>query len=192
MFEDPPGCFMHRQASFITAFFPEDSEAGVDYDWFPMPGESQQPTLFAGELAVVFSNRPEVVDFLEQFMGEEVQCAMGTEPEARGSPRTSTSVRTATPNPILADASEVLTAALPGGGRRIRRLGPDAAAGRIGIVLDGDDGYMQDGPDSLQTHLENIEASWPRSRADRRPMDAGRGAAACGRSRLVPAGGEGG
>jgi hypothetical protein len=22
-------------------------------------------------------------------------------------------------------------------------------------------GYMQDGPDSLQTHLENIEGSWP-------------------------------
>src|ERR687891_984646 len=34
MFEDPPNCWLHRQASFIPAFFPEGVEAGVDYDWF--------------------------------------------------------------------------------------------------------------------------------------------------------------
>ena len=162
MFEDPPGCFMHRQASFITAFFPEDSEAGVDYDWFPMPGESQQPTLFAGELAVVFSNRPEVVDFLEQFMGEEVQCAMGTEP---GSSRISPNINVGPDcysNPILADASEVLTAALAGEGAAgfdaSDQMPPQVGSGSFWTEMMG---YMQDGPDSLQTHLENIEGSWP-------------------------------
>ena len=162
MFEDPPGCFMHRQASFITAFFPEDSEAGVDYDWFPMPGESQQPTLFAGELAVVFSNRPEVVDFLEQFMGEEVQCAMGTEP---GSSRISPNINVGPEcysNPILADASEVLTAALAGEGAAgfdaSDQMPPQVGSGSFWTEMMG---YMQDGPDSLQTHLENIEGSWP-------------------------------
>ena len=28
MFDNPPGCWLHRQASFINAFFPEDGEAG--------------------------------------------------------------------------------------------------------------------------------------------------------------------
>jgi alpha-glucoside transport system substrate-binding protein len=162
MFEDPPGCFMHRQASFITAFFPEDAEAGVDYDWFPMPGESQQPTLFAGELAVVFSNRPEVVDFLEQFMGEEVQCAMGSEPgSSRISPNINVGPECYT-NPILADASEVLTAALAGEGAAgfdaSDQMPPQVGSGSFWTEMMG---YMQDGPDSLQTHLENIEASWP-------------------------------
>ena len=70
MFNDPPGCFLHRQASFINAEFPEGTEAGVDYDWFPLPPIDQEGTLFAGELTVVGTNgaRPEVVDFLERFI----------------------------------------------------------------------------------------------------------------------------
>ena len=147
MFEDPPGCFMHRQASFITAFFGE-AEAGVDYDWFPMPGESQQPTLFAGELAVVFSNRPEVVEFLEAFMGEEVQCAMGTEP---GSSRISPNINVGPDcysNPILADASEVLTAALAGEGAAgfdaSDQMPPQVGSGSFWTEMLG---YMEDEPD---------------------------------------------
>jgi alpha-glucoside transport system substrate-binding protein len=162
MFENPPGCFMHKQASFITAFFPKDAKAGEDYDWFPTPGESQQPTLFAGELAVVFSNRPEVVDFLTAFMGEEVQCAMGTEP---GSSRISPNINVGPDcysNPILADASEVLTAALAGEGAAGFDAGdqmpPQVGSGSFWTEMMG---YMEDGPDSLQTHLENIENSWP-------------------------------
>jgi alpha-glucoside transport system substrate-binding protein len=162
LFQDPPGCFMHRQASFITAFFPEDAESGVDYDWFPLPGESQQPTLFAGELATVFSNRPEVVDFLEAFMGEEVQCAMGSEP---GSSRISPNINVGPDcyaDPILADASEVLTAALAGEGAAgfdaSDQMPPQVGSGSFWTEMMA---YMQGGPDSLPTVLENIEASWP-------------------------------
>jgi alpha-glucoside transport system substrate-binding protein len=161
MFEDPPGCFMHRQASFITAFF-GDAESGVDYDWFPFPGESQQPTLFAGELATVFSNRPEVVEFLEAFMGEEVQCAMGSEP---GSSRISPNINVGPDcyaDPILADASEVLTAALAGEGAAgfdaSDQMPPQVGSGSFWTEMMT---YMQEGPDSLPTVLENIEASWP-------------------------------
>jgi alpha-glucoside transport system substrate-binding protein len=161
LFKDPPGCFMHRQASFITAFF-GDAESGVDYDWFPFPGESQQPTLFAGELATVFSNRPEVVDFLEAFMGEEVQCAMGSEP---GSSRISPNINVGPDcytDPILGDASEVLTAALAGEGAAgfdaSDQMPPQVGSGSFWTEMMG---YMTDGPDSLQTHLDNIEASWP-------------------------------
>ena len=77
MFEDPPGCWLHRQASFINAFFPPDAVAGEDYDWFPFPAIDQQGTLFGGELAVAFRNAPEVKDFMEQFVSTDVQCAQG-------------------------------------------------------------------------------------------------------------------
>ena len=53
MFQDPPKCWLHRQASFINSFFPEDAEAGVDYDWFLFPPIDQEGILFGGEMAVV-------------------------------------------------------------------------------------------------------------------------------------------
>ena len=37
LFEFPPECYMHRQASFIPSFFPEDVEVGVDADFFYSP-----------------------------------------------------------------------------------------------------------------------------------------------------------
>ncbi len=162
MFDDPPGCWLHRQASFITAFFPKNAEAGVDYDWFPFPEIDQQGTLFAGEMMVTFRDAPETRDFLTRFMGEEVQCAMGEEP---GSSRISPNVNvesTCYPNPILAGASEVLARALAGeaeaGFDASDQMPPEVGSGSFwtGMVE-----YMRDGPDSLQTVLDDIEGSWP-------------------------------
>ena len=53
MFDAPPSCWLHRQASFINSFFPEGTVAGEDYDWFPLPPIDQEGTLFAGEFTVV-------------------------------------------------------------------------------------------------------------------------------------------
>jgi alpha-glucoside transport system substrate-binding protein len=54
LFAVPPKCYMHHQASFIPSFFPEGSEAGVDYDFFYMPAYAEkdlgQPVLGAGTL----------------------------------------------------------------------------------------------------------------------------------------------
>jgi alpha-glucoside transport system substrate-binding protein len=164
MFKDPPGCWLHRQASFITAFFPKDAKAEVDYDWFPFPSIDQQGTLFAGELAMAFRDAPEVRDFLTRFMAEDVQCAMGQEP---GSSRISPNVNVGPecyPNPILAGASEVLTKALGGEGE----AGFDAsdqmpAEVGQGSFWTGMVKYMQGGPGSLDQVLADIEASWPTS-----------------------------
>ncbi|SDG41470.1 ABC transporter substrate-binding protein [Pelagibacterium luteolum] len=45
LFTIPPQCYLHRQASFIPSFFPEGSEAGVDYDFFYMPPYESEPDL---------------------------------------------------------------------------------------------------------------------------------------------------
>ena len=37
LFDDPPTCYLHRQASFIPNFFPEGTEMGVDVDYFYLP-----------------------------------------------------------------------------------------------------------------------------------------------------------
>jgi alpha-glucoside transport system substrate-binding protein len=163
MFEDPPGCFLHRQATFINAEFPEGTEAGVDYDWFPLPPIDQEGTLYAGELTVVGTNgaRPEVVDFLNRFIAEDVQCEMGTVVE---SSRVSPNVNVGPDcyaNDILSDASVVLTDAIESGTGRFDAsdLMPAAVGG--GSFWTGMLEYVQSGPDSLDGVLDDIESSWP-------------------------------
>ena len=163
MFDDPPKCWLHRQANFIigAAPFPKDAEAGVDYDWFPFPSIDQDGALFAGELAVVFSDRPEVVDFVERFMGEEVQCAQGGDPNlGRISPNVEVGPDCYA-NEILADSAVVLTEAIESGTGRFDAsdlMPPEVGAGSFwtGMVE-----YMQQGPDALPGILEEIDKSWP-------------------------------
>ena len=63
LFDDEPGCMMHRQASFIPAFFPETAVIGenVDFFYFPMIDSAYgEPMLTAGDIAVQYNDRPEV------------------------------------------------------------------------------------------------------------------------------------
>jgi alpha-glucoside transport system substrate-binding protein len=165
MFEDPPGCWLHRQANFIigAAPFPEDAEAGVDYDWFPLPPIDQEGILFAGEFAVVGTagNRPEVKDFLDQFIAEPIQCAMGG---SAASSRISPNINVGADcyvNSILADSAAVLTEAIASNTGRFDAS--DLMPGEVGAgsFWTGMVQYLQDGPDSLQGVLDEIEASWP-------------------------------
>ena len=165
MFQDPPGCWLHRQASFITAQagFPPEAEAGVDYDWFPLPPIDQEGILYAGELTVVGSNanRPEVADFLERFIAEDVQCEMGS---VVASSRISPNVNVGPDcyaNDILADSAEVLTTALEEDTGRFDASDLMPAEVGSGSFWTEMMAYMQGGPDSLTTVLDNIESSWP-------------------------------
>jgi alpha-glucoside transport system substrate-binding protein len=161
MFDDPPGCWLHRQASFINANFPEDAEAGVDYDWFPLPPIDQEGTLYAGELTVVGSNRPEVVDFLNRFISEDVQCEMGG---VQASSRISPNVNVGPDcyaNDILADASVVLTDALTSGTGRFDASDLMPAEVGSGSFWTGMIEYMRGGPDNAEQVLDEIESSWP-------------------------------
>jgi alpha-glucoside transport system substrate-binding protein len=67
---DPPetGCFMHRQAGWITAFFPEgvDPETESAFFYFPPIDPAQgSPVLGAGDIASAFNMDPEVRAFME-------------------------------------------------------------------------------------------------------------------------------
>lgn len=70
MFTDPPRCWLHAQASWITDFFGEGLEPGVDYDFFYMPPIDEQygkPVLVAGDIMAMHNDRPEVRALMEYF-----------------------------------------------------------------------------------------------------------------------------
>lgn len=161
MFEDPPNCFLHRQASFINAFFPEDAVVGEDVDWFPFPPIDEEGTLFAGEFMVTFRDAPEVRDFIERFVSDEVQCAQGGEAaSSRISPNINVGPECYA-NDVLADSSEVLTTALAEDTGRFDAsdlMPTEVGSGSFWSEMMT---YMQQGPDSVSTVLDNIEASWP-------------------------------
>jgi len=77
MFETPAKAWLHRQASFITSFFPEGLKAGEDYDWFYFPPIDKQygsPVLVAGDIYAMHNDRPEVRAVMQFFTtGESIK-----------------------------------------------------------------------------------------------------------------------
>lgn len=75
VFELPPQCLMHRQASFIPTFFPEDAE----YDFFYFPSYAEEdlgnPVLGAGTVWAITEETEAaraMVDFLKTPLAHEV------------------------------------------------------------------------------------------------------------------------
>ncbi|WP_028559088.1 ABC transporter substrate-binding protein [Paenibacillus pinihumi] len=69
LFDNPPKAWLHRQAGFVTSFFPEGLTAD-DYDWFPFPSIDSQygtPALISGDIYAMFNDRPEVRAVIEYF-----------------------------------------------------------------------------------------------------------------------------
>ncbi|WP_159976197.1 ABC transporter substrate-binding protein [Roseobacter cerasinus] len=69
LFSIPPKCYLHRQASFIPAFFPEGTELGEDADFFYFPAFADKdlgkPVLGAGTLFAITNPSEATTAFLE-------------------------------------------------------------------------------------------------------------------------------
>ena len=69
LFSSPPRCYMHRQASFIPAFFPEGTELGLDADFFYFPAYADKdlgnPVLGAGTLFSITDDSEAARAFIE-------------------------------------------------------------------------------------------------------------------------------
>ncbi|MDZ4159775.1 MAG: ABC transporter substrate-binding protein [Anaerolineaceae bacterium] len=68
LFDNPPKCMLHRQASFITNFFPETAVLGENIDYFYLPPIDPaygKPVLGSGSLSVMFNDRPEVREVMK-------------------------------------------------------------------------------------------------------------------------------
>jgi len=82
LFSSPPQCYMHRQASFIPAFFPEGTVVGEDADFFYFPAfagkDLGKPVLGAGTVWAITNDSPaahELIAFLETRQAHEIWMA---------------------------------------------------------------------------------------------------------------------
>ncbi|WP_281978718.1 ABC transporter substrate-binding protein [Pseudorhizobium flavum] len=70
LFDIPPKCYLHHQASFIPSFFPDGVELGTDADFFYMPtyeakADLGTPVLGAGTLVTITKDSPAAQAFIE-------------------------------------------------------------------------------------------------------------------------------
>jgi alpha-glucoside transport system substrate-binding protein len=83
LFDNPPSCFLHRQASFISNFFPEGAVVGEDVDYFylpPIDSAYGKPVLGSGSLlsmGVDNGATREVMKFLATPASVEVEVKAG-------------------------------------------------------------------------------------------------------------------
>ena len=105
--------------------------------------------------------RLETLVVLEQFADVPIQCAQGADP---ASSRISANINVGPDcyaNQILADSAAVLTDAIANDTGRFDAS--DLMPGEVGAgsFWTGMVQYMQEGPESLSSVLEEIESSWP-------------------------------
>lgn len=82
LFTSPPKCYMHRQASFIPAFFPEGTELGTDASFFYFPPYASEdlgnPVLGGGTLFAITNDSPAArafIEYLETPIASEIAMA---------------------------------------------------------------------------------------------------------------------
>lgn len=159
LFEDPPGAYLHRQASFIAGFFPDyvqaDLESHVNAFYFPPIDEDQgRPVLGAGDVFAVTNDKPEVVAFLEYLATAEAAQYWAS---AGGflSPNSSVPLDWY-PDEITRVQAEILTTA-----DVFRFDASDLMPGVVGAGSFWTEVVNWVSGQDLDTTLRNIDATWP-------------------------------
>lgn len=164
LFQDDPPCYLHRQATFITSFFPDGLTPIEDYDFFPFPTiDGNSGTLMAGGMAAVFNNRPEIRDFLDRYTSAETQCVYG---QIEGSGNISANLEVGADcyaNPLIRQGAENLLASLRDGVARFDASDLMPPAVGSGEFWNGMNNYTNNGPGNLEQVLQAIDAAWPSS-----------------------------
>ena len=157
LFDDPPSCFLHRQASFIPNFFPEGIQIGVDADYFYLPPIDPQfgsPVLISGNLVSLANDTPagrEVIRFM--ITGESVRAEV--EAGLVIAPHEDASLDWY-PDDVTRGFAEILM-----GADTVRFDGSDLMPGVVGAgsFWDGIVDFVAG--DDLDAVLTRIDESWP-------------------------------
>jgi len=158
MFDDPPKCWMHKQGNFITGFFPEGNVAGTDYGFFYFPPVDEaygKPFLVAGDVMVMFNDRPEVRALMEYFTVPE--SALGWL-EGGGA---LAAHQTSTPEMYGVELERGI-AELVAEATSFRFDGSDLMPGEVGAgsFWEHISSYVA-GSEDLDTAMQAIDATWP-------------------------------
>ena len=159
LFTNPPNCWLHRQANFITSFFPADAKPGVDYSFFYLPPIDPQygrPVLVAGDIYVMFNDKPEARALMEYFTLAQSVSGFLTEGGAFAVQQDATPEMYAIP--LEAAVADVLAKATS-----FRFDGSDLMPGEVGAgsFWKGMTDWVSGAAD-LDTVLKEIDASWPK------------------------------
>ncbi|HEX6262483.1 MAG TPA: extracellular solute-binding protein [Actinomycetota bacterium] len=164
MFEDPPACWLHRQASFAPVGFPRGRVAGIDSAAFPFPAmdvDDPPVLLGAGDVFGVFADRPEVREFVRFLVSPDFGRAWARMPEGA---YISPNLRFG----LDAHGSEVTRAQAEAARRALERDtfrfdASDSMPSEVGsgAFFSGMTEYLWLGPDNLDRVLARIEESWP-------------------------------
>ncbi|EXX87826.1 ABC transporter substrate-binding protein, partial [Paenibacillus darwinianus] len=156
VYENPPKAWLHRQAGFITSFFPEGLTP-EDFDWFPLPAIDEQygtPALISGDIYAMFNDRPEVRAVMEFFTTADslktwIQSGGVTAPMNGADPS------------WYANEAERKMADFLGTATTIRFDGSDLMPGSVGAgtFWKGMTDYVSGAAD-LDTALSEIQAGW--------------------------------
>jgi len=160
LFENPPACWLHRQASFITNFFPETAVVGKDIDYFYLPPIDPQygkPVLGSGSISGMFNDRPEVREVMKflatgESMKVEAQAGVAVAPHKDADPSWY-------PNDAARGFARILSEATT-----FRFDGSDLmpAAVGAGSFWKGIVDYVSASGGNVDEVLNTIDASWPR------------------------------
>ena len=161
-----PGCFMHRQASFIPSFWPEAAQAGVGVETtvFPFPvidASLPKAALGAGDMWGAFNDRDATKAVAEYMLSAEFHAAAAAMPNnARLSAHTGfdTSVYSKDINRIL---GTIIADALAADAFRFDAsdlMPPEVGAGSFWKEMMN---LAVEGPGYIDTAMANIDTSWP-------------------------------
>ena len=165
MFEDPPACYLAKQAGFITGFFPEGT-FGPDVDNqaraipFPDINNDDAVLLGAGDLFGVFSDAGAVAETVKFLLSPEGGEGFAQAQAGYLSPN----ARFDTSNyldPFQQQQGELLASALGANGFRFDASDLMPAAVGAGTFWTGMVDYVQNGPGNLDDVLQGIDDSWP-------------------------------
>ncbi|MDB9529014.1 ABC transporter substrate-binding protein [Oscillatoria sp. CS-180] len=160
LFTTPPGCYLHRQASFIADFFPQGLEPGSTVDVFALPPiqpEQGNPVLVGGIVYAQFNDTPAATALMEYLATEEAHTLWAQEDYI--TPHEAVGLD-AYPNMLTRNQAAVLKNA-----DVIRFDGSDLMPGAIGTgtFWTGMVDYV--GGTDAATVLTKIEDSWPDTEA---------------------------
>ena len=161
-----PGCFMHRQASFITSFWPEAAQAGAGSETtvFPFPAMDDglpKAALGAGDMFGVFNDRDATKAVVEYMLSDNFFEAAAQRPDNSriyGHVDFDTSLYSKDITRVLADT---ITGALAENAFRFDAsdlMPPEVGAGSFWKEMMN---LAVEGPGYIDTALDNIETSWP-------------------------------
>jgi alpha-glucoside transport system substrate-binding protein len=158
LFEDPPECYLHKQASFAPLFFPLGARYGLDYDFFyfpPIDPEFGEPVLGSGDIIAMLNDRPEVREVIRYFTTAESAKAM-IQHGGYLNPHKDTPIEWFPTTADLRFAQIILSAdtyRFDGSDLMPREVGMGSFFRGINDWVEGAD---------LETVLQEIDDSWPR------------------------------